>query len=120
MLMVSSTAPASTLSAHSLKMEDLSLTALAPRTVSTSRPGHTQGGDVVFINALDAQGYFKKEFFLSLYLDKRPLSLPRCYSPSMRKSQTGWQVPWKAARSGMLSALAETNTMSVESVSHPA
>ena len=38
----------------------------------------------------------------------------------MRKSQTGWQVPWKAARSGMLSALAETNTMSVESVSHPA
>ena len=39
MLMVSSTAPASTLSAHSLRMEDLSLTALAPRTVSTSRPG---------------------------------------------------------------------------------
>ena len=56
MLIVSRTAPASTLSDQSLKMVDRSLTALAPRTVSTSRPGHTQCGDVVFIYALNAQG----------------------------------------------------------------
>ena len=93
-----SPAPAITTSDHSLKMVDLILIALAPRTASTSRP-------------VDVEKYLTTS-------DKNICCNNR--RPSIRMSQTGWQEPQKAARSGMLAALAETNTMSVESVSHPA